>query len=158
VTNDQLLSLLLSPPNTVLLLETQGTQTDVTNSAHEPAVGGCCSGLHLSDAANGGDVSNGWIDWVSGTKYACGSSSTAGVGNPPRTVVQAAYITTPLHSPGTNFALCDGHVAFIPGSRVSPGYDAGTPNPQDQLSTGYAASTAYMGASPEKFVATFSEQ
>lgn len=153
-------SLLTSPPNTVLMFETQGTQSDITTAAHEaPLVGYQNAPDDISPAGDGGDATGttyGYLDYTPPAKYVCGQSATLGMGNPARPV--AGVLGAPRHFGGANFAMCDGHVSFIVPQRVSPGKTATTSQPtdQDSPSAGYAASTNYMGYAPENFKATFS--
>jgi prepilin-type processing-associated H-X9-DG protein len=59
---------------------------------------------------------------------------------------------TGLHTDGSNFAMADGHVKWMRGTAVSPGYIAqSAANGQDVPSVGYAAGTGASG-----FAATFS--
>lgn len=85
--------------------------TDVTN----PAETGSPTGVA------GGDCCDGWTrPNPGGYQYTLGT-----IGNPPTTpwnnqggFVQAAA----RHTGGANYALADGHVKFLRGSSISPGY------------------------------------
>lgn len=154
-------SQLSSPPSTVMVFEARGNQSDVTTVANEPAVTGWGTFNYESSAGEG----TGYLNWAKGTittncdngggcvNYAFGLGAGSGAGSPSQ---GGNLYTTPNHVAGGNFALADGHVAYIVPSRVSTGGSAGTTAAQDQ--GGKAASTAYMGYNPEKFVATFSVQ
>ena len=90
--------------------------------------------------------------------------STGPLGNPPHVFVSHADTGAPKgrHSEGSNFLLADGHVKWLRGPVVSPGYVAGaTGCDQDSGGAcnagpgGNAASTDQMGGA-KGFVATFS--
>jgi prepilin-type N-terminal cleavage/methylation domain-containing protein/prepilin-type processing-associated H-X9-DG protein len=144
----------MSPAVTVMMCETYGIQTDMTSLANEPILTGMSTPVaHESVGVDGGDGGNGGIDYQTGGKYVCGTSSKLGLGNPPRTIA-AAYIGVPTHLGSANFVMADGHVAEFQGTRVSAGLDGG-PGLTDQTASN-AASITYMGMSPENFAVTFS--
>ena len=145
------LAQLNAPASTVLLLETQGAQADITNPNNDI---GAVNSSYASPSGNGGDnLGVGYIDWSKNAKYVCGATSTVGMGNPPRAV--AGYIAAPVHTDAANFAFSDGHVKYIHGNQISPGRSATvTTDNQDTAFVGEAAGTANLNTN--SFVGTFS--
>jgi prepilin-type N-terminal cleavage/methylation domain-containing protein/prepilin-type processing-associated H-X9-DG protein len=137
-----------SPASTVLLVEVQGAQADLLNVSDDTTTTN-----YASPGADGGDTSNGYIDFADPNgHYAVGPSATVGMGNPPRTGGNYQRLGPARHTDGANFAMADGHVKYLRPASVSPGFAAqAATNGQDVPSTGYAAGT---GAST--FAATFS--
>ncbi len=147
-----------TPAATVLLVEVQGAQADLLSVADDSTTAGSAS-----PGVDGGDTSNGYIDYNCAGTYATGPSADVGLGNPPRTGPTYQRLGPARHTDGSNFALADGHVKFLRPSAVSPGYANTSPqNDQDQgvnqfgLPAGIAAGTGFMGQSPKNFTATFS--
>ncbi|HEY3332185.1 MAG TPA: DUF1559 domain-containing protein [Capsulimonadaceae bacterium] len=58
-----------------------------------------------------------------------------------------------IHSGGSNFLMVDGHVKWLKGTNVSPGYNAS--NPTDAATGGNAAGTQVSGS---RWAATFSQK
>ncbi len=150
-----------SPASTVLLTENQNVISYYSSSADEGYSIGEAAGS-LSPAVDGLDRANTDVagtpsDFVArydgtpnGMKYATGDlgSTTA--------TTQATDFTglTGIHTDGSNFLAADGHVKWLRGAAVSPGYTADTQNTaQFQGTSGKnAAGTANLG----NFALTFS--
>lgn len=142
-----------SPASTVMMSEVQGALTDVTNPANDTGV----YGSHRSPSANGGDGGGaGYIDWAAGARYASSVSPAVGLGNPPCSSTTAGYLLTPVHTGGSNFLFADGHVKYLPGSKVSPGSTNSDPEGDQSNGCGTAAGTGFVGSSTKGFAATFS--
>ncbi len=151
------LAQLNAPASTVLLFETQGGQTDITNPLNDV---GAVSGTYASPSGNGGDSATlvGYLDWTKNAKYVCGASATVGMGNPPRADTgggTSPYVLAPVHTGAANFAFTDGHVKYTRGIQISAGRSAtvSTDN-QDTAFVGEAAGTSNLNAN--NFVGTFS--
>ncbi len=147
-----------APASTVLLVEVQGAQADLLSVADDSTTAGSAS-----PGVDGGDTSNGYIDYNCAGTYATGPSAGIGLGNPPRTGPTYQRLGPARHTDGSNFALADGHVKFLRPGAVSPGYANTSPqNDQDQgvnqfgRPDGIAAGTGFMGQAPKNFTATFS--
>ncbi|WP_174721499.1 DUF1559 domain-containing protein [Capsulimonas corticalis] len=148
----------LAPACTVLFVEVQGAQADLLNANDDSR-----TTVSASPGVDGGDTSNGYLDYFCSANYATGPSSSAGMGNPPRTGNSYERLGSPRHTDGSNFVLADGHVKFLRPQSVSPGYANTDPNnDQDHgvnqfgLPDGIAAGTGTMGRAPKNFAATFS--
>ncbi len=147
-----------TPSSTVLLVEVQGAQADLLDIADDSTTAGSAS-----PGVDGGDTSNGYIDYNCSGVYATGPSASVGMGSPPRTGPTYERLGPARHTDGSNFALADGHVKFLRPAQVSPGYaNTSAQNDQDQGVNqfgdpdGIAAGTGFMGQAPKNFVATFS--
>ena len=147
-----------TPSSTVLLVEVQGAQADLLSVADDSTTAGSAS-----PGVDGGDTSNGYIDYNCSGTYATGPSADVGLGNPPRTGPTYQRLGPARHTDGSNFVLADGHVKFLRPSAVSPGYaNTNSQNDQDQGVNqfggpdGIAAGTGFMGQAPKNFAATFS--
>lgn len=147
-----------TPSSTVLLVEVQGAQADLLSVADDSTTAGSAS-----PGVDGGDTSNGYIDYNCSGTYATGPSADVGLGNPPRTGPTYQRLGPPRHTDGSNFALADGHIKFLRPSAVSPGYaNSSSQNDQDQgvnqfgRPDGIAAGTGFMSVPPKNFTATFS--
>ncbi len=155
----QALAQMNASASTVLLFETQGAQADITNPANDV---GSVNGTYASPSGNGGDSATlpGYLDWTKNAKYVCGSSSTAGMGNPPRadtggSAPPSPYLANPVHTGAANFAFGDGHVKYLHGNQISAGRSATvTTDNQDTAFVGEAAGTSNLSAS--SFAGTFS--
>jgi prepilin-type N-terminal cleavage/methylation domain-containing protein/prepilin-type processing-associated H-X9-DG protein len=143
-----------APASTVELFEVTGQYAnDLTN----PAGGGTDMGWAGNNA--GGGVDGGW--YINYTQI-----STGPLGNPPHVYVSRKDPNYPSgrHSSGSDFLMADGHVKWLRGPQVSPGYtprqtacdqDGAAGGPCDGGAGGNAASTDQMGGA-KGFVATFS--
>jgi len=156
-----------APATTVFLVEVQGMYCDMTNTANDPDNNGASNppngsnSTYGSEEVLGGDQGDGFMYELNKNiaTYAAGSSSSSGMGNPPR---HTGHDMTARHTDGSNFLLADGHVKYLRPIAVSPGYTTASPTcSQDQtLNTsgvcaanyGYAAGTGNLG----NFGATFS--
>ncbi|MEO7715262.1 MAG: DUF1559 domain-containing protein [Capsulimonas sp.] len=148
----------LTPASTVLLVEVQGAQANLLNADDDST-----TLFSASPGVDGGDTSNGYIDYFCSADYATGPGGANGMGNPPRTGDSYQRLGRARHTNGSNFVLADGHVKFLRPQFVSPGYANTDPNnDQDQGVNqfgdpdGIAAGTATMGRAPKNFIATFS--
>jgi len=132
-----------APASTVLLFEVTGVTADVTTPAND-----------YSPVQNGGGFV--WSQYDTGE-----------MGQPARNNSIDAVFPSGRHTSGSNFALADGHAKWMRGAAVSAGDPAVVPASgscdQDKCVdewnsswTTVAASTSYMGQSPENFAATFS--
>ncbi|MBV9848347.1 MAG: DUF1559 domain-containing protein [Armatimonadetes bacterium] len=165
-----------APAATVMFLESQGSQADVTNPANDdpnlPGYPNNLSGYNIwgSPVANGGDCNNcgGWMDWskgihscsgTNGALYVSGDTQANGthfMGNPPRQ--GGCWLLPAIHSAASNVALADGHVKYIRGSKISPGNNANNPtDPQDCNGSCNGNASGTGGLSGSSMVATFSE-
>lgn len=138
------LSLLNAPASTIMLFEVTGVTADVTNPAND-----------YSPAGNGG-------------AWRWSSYDTGEMGQPPHNSSIDVIYNTGRHTDGSNYLLADGHAKWMRGSAVSAG-DPGTEPASGSCDQGkcadawngawtganVAASTSYMGQSPENFAATF---
>jgi len=139
------LSLLNAPASTILLFEVTGVTADVTNPAND-----------YSPAGNGG-------------LWRWSSYDTGEMGQPAHNNSIDVTYSTGRHTNGSNYLLADGHAKWLRGAAVSAGDPAVEPTSgscdqgkcNDAWNAAWdgsnvAASTSYMGQSPENFAATFS--
>jgi prepilin-type N-terminal cleavage/methylation domain-containing protein/prepilin-type processing-associated H-X9-DG protein len=132
----QKLAVYNSPAETIILLECQGCQADVTNPAE-------LGTLYLS----GRNTVTG--SYGEAVKYATGGFPGNAANNTPQTA-------TPVHTDGANYAFADGHVKWLRSNVVSSGYSAVKPT-DPQNDGNYAAGTASMtDIRGTQFAATFS--
>jgi prepilin-type N-terminal cleavage/methylation domain-containing protein/prepilin-type processing-associated H-X9-DG protein len=136
-----------APASTVMLFEVVGDYAAINSTTTDTT----------SAIGNGGDGGGvGYID-ANPLNYSDPCTTvfyaTGYLGNPVRTTGEpCTKAKTGLHTDGANYAMADGHVKWLRGAAVSPGYIAqSSTNGQDVPSTGYAAGTGASG-----FAATFS--
>ncbi len=162
------LSSISAPATTVFLMEVQGMYADVTNTANDPDSNGTAgngnNSTYGSEEVLGGDQADGFMYELNNhsAHYVAGSSTTSGMGNPPR---HTNFDLPARHTDGSNFLLSDGHVKYMRPIAVSPGYtNAGANCGQDQISSGTgcgvaigdAAGTNGLNVNGTNFAATFS--
>jgi prepilin-type N-terminal cleavage/methylation domain-containing protein/prepilin-type processing-associated H-X9-DG protein len=113
------LAQLNAPANTVMIIEVQGNQAELTN----PNEGDSLTGFGY--AGNGGYLDNGAY-----TRYSAGANYATGpVGNPLETDTSNnnnPSDNTGRHTDSANYAFADGHVKYVRGIGISPGYNAYT--------------------------------
>ena len=106
-----------------------------------------------SESVDGGDAGPGYINKPTGqgvvARYASGSASGSGLGNP---AVTTGYEQDGRHTDGSNFLLSDGHVKWLRSTAVSPGLS--NSNSSGTQNGGHAAGTGALSAG--NFAATFS--
>ncbi|MDQ3814493.1 MAG: DUF1559 domain-containing protein [Armatimonadota bacterium] len=123
----------------ILLFESRGTVTDVTNIVE-------------TRSATGPGISGFWRNSGGGEVYATGVTGGRAIGNP------ALFTTNPRHFEGANYLLADGHVKYYQPGQVSSGWNSvNATNAQ----TAGAANVGVCGALAEgsesnEFAVTFS--
>ena len=157
-----------APASTVFLVEVQRMYADVTNTANDPDSSGITGNGNAStwgsEEVLGGDNADGFMYELNNNnaRYVAGSSTTSGMGNPPR---HSGWDLIARHTDGSNFLLADGHVKYLRPISVSPGFTNGGSNcGQDQapsgtgcgVSIGGAAGTNGLNTNGANFSATFS--
>ena len=108
-----------APANTVMLFEMQGSQVELTNPNEADSLTGW-----------GYTINAGWSDHGTSTCYGYGANYATGpLGNPPAvdTSGNTPLDTTGRHTDSSNFAFGDGHVKYLKGISVSPGYPNSDP-------------------------------
>ena len=115
-----------SPASTVLLCEAYGVDMDLNNMA-------------ATDFSSSATMdSNFW----GGCPTDC--FALYATGNPPGQKLDQWQSTTGIHTGGSNYLAADGHVKWLPASRISPGKDATASNNPENDSGEHAAGTDYM--------------
>ncbi len=135
------LAQLNAPANTIMLFEVQGNQAELTN----PNEGDSLTGFGF--AGNGGYLDNGAY-----TRYGAGANYATGpVGNPiiTDTSGNTPSDTTGRHTDSANYAFADGHVKYVRGVGISPGYNA-------QSATGAQTQPVSAGTGNSLFQGTYS--
>ena len=144
------LATLTAPASTVLLGEVQKDLADVTNPGEQESAAIYCKG---TDSPRGNHA-------TSGTATTPGDTGTTGVlyatGVLPNTSIPVIPSNT-VHTAGSNWLACDGHVKYLLPSAVGGGYGESSasyvPTSGDYIAPGTAAMTDAGG---DKFVLTFS--
>jgi prepilin-type N-terminal cleavage/methylation domain-containing protein/prepilin-type processing-associated H-X9-DG protein len=175
-----------APAVTVLFLESQGSQADITNVANDdpnlPGYTGSGGGGNLSPygiwaspVANGGDCAGcgGWMDWAKGIHSCSGNSAafyvsgqdagngTYFMGQPPN--AGGCWLLPAVHTGASNVACADGHVKWVRGSQISAGNNALLPScPARDTSSACntyapAAGTGALNANGSTLAVTFSQ-
>jgi len=165
-----------APASTVMITEVSGMYCDLNNpdddpdgwtafaTASQPGAGR----TYGSEEVDGGDNGDGDLYELNNhAAYSVAGSPATGVGmgNPPR--VNSTYFHDGRHTDASNFLLGDGHVKYLRGIQVSPGFtNAGTNCGQDQVfangtctttsGSGKAAGTSALNSNGTNFAATFS--
>jgi len=144
-----------SPSRTVLLMEVSGSEAQLTwpGETQSPSNDGLGGSVSMYGVVPSGAVGPLQQTGVLG--------STAGNGgNVVGTASDDQASLTGRHGSGSNFLLCDGHVKFLQGNKVSEGVAAPNPNQAETASNGpywcgagTAVSTNALGGTT---VATFS--
>jgi prepilin-type N-terminal cleavage/methylation domain-containing protein/prepilin-type processing-associated H-X9-DG protein len=135
--NPEKLSAFNAPALSVILFETQGIQTDMTNVAEKGSI----------FASGKGTLNSGAVPPQSAI-FACGIF--------PGQTGQSPVPGPPVHSDGSDFAFMDGHVKWLRPNAISAGYSAPKPTTA-QVDGATAAGTASMTDSRgTQFVGTFS--
>jgi len=141
------LAALNAPSLTIMLLETQGTNTDVGDPKGLPeSCGGSYSGETTCspDFSTSATLDNG--DWGgaptnNGSAYATGTP-------PGQTGLDVlSYAPSGIHTNGSNYLACDAHVKWLRAGVISPGKDASTPTSPENDNNGgnhCASGTGYM--------------
>ncbi|HEY3329428.1 MAG TPA: prepilin-type N-terminal cleavage/methylation domain-containing protein [Capsulimonadaceae bacterium] len=157
---------LTAPGSTVLLCEAQGGQVIVTSYPEpatgdgSPAVNGAWGADDNEDIASGGCVYGpfdydaratlvtGWLGRGGGNRNA---NSLAGGG------AGKMGNQDGVHSKGSNYAFCDGHVKFLIGDQVSSGQNAvNATDAQGAHSTSNPKAAGTAGSDNPAFTGTFS--
>jgi prepilin-type processing-associated H-X9-DG protein len=122
----------------ILLFESRGTVTDVTNP-------------NETRSATGPGMSNFWRTSGGGV-YATGVTGGRAIGNP------ALFTANPRHFEGANYLLVDGHVKYFMPSKVSSGWNsAAATNAQTPGAANLGVCGAYAeGSAGDDFSITFS--
>ena len=109
------LSQMNAPANTIMLFEVQGSQVELTDPNEADSLNG------FGYAGNGGYLDNG-----QSTRYGNGANYATGPeGNPAYVDTTATPSNkTGRHTDNSNLAFVDGHVKYLRGSAISPGYNA----------------------------------
>jgi len=97
------------------------------------------NGYSLSSTPNG--CWNGVVHYATGYMQGIGANTGAGCSS-----AQGNTGPTGLHSNGSNYLLMDGHVKWLLGTNVSPGWDAASPGAAPSV-TGTAGGTSGTGYS-----------
>ena len=162
-----------APASTVMIVEMQTMNADLTNANNDPNGWGttnppnppAATSTYGSEEVNGGDGHDGWAYELNNhnSTYVSGPGNQVGMGNPART--GQAQFGPARHTDGSNFLMGDGHVKWLRPSAVSSGFDSISANcGQDQTftngacasSTGFAAGTNALSSNGANFAATFS--
>lgn len=124
-----ILAQLTAPANTVMLCEAFGATMDVANA----------SGTQPDYSPSVTMDSNFWGG------YPAGFNGRYATGNPPGQSLQLlGWANTGVHTNGSNYLACDGHVKFLRASSVSPGKDALNDTDPENDSGEHATGTGYM--------------
>jgi len=144
---------------TVVLFETADTLGPVDTPGGEPA----SDPYHYNLSAGGNALLNGLYAptlWAGGGGASTGFYATGVLGGDGGTVAPDATVTpntmttayfqyaTGRHLDGSNYLMADGHVKWLRGEVVSPGYPAakGTSAQVNAVNSGTAEGTGYSGA------------
>jgi len=123
------LAQLSAPASTVMLCEAFGATMDIANSSgtqpdYSPSVTGDTNFWGGNPAGGNG-------------KYA--------TGNPPgQNLGLVSWAKTGVHTDGSNFLACDGHVKYLRASTISPGKDAVNAGDAENDGGEHAAGTSYL--------------
>ena len=125
------LAALNAPASTVMLFESFGATTDLSGKYNDP------------DFSASGAMDT--KDWTSGGQGTPANNGGYATGNPNG---QQLYLYpgtgNGVHTDGSNYLACDGHVKWLRASQISPGKDASaSANPEDDAND-HAAGTGYM--------------
>ena len=105
-----------APANTIMLFEVQGSQVELTDPNEADSI----DGFGYTDNA-------GYLDHGASTRYGNKANYAMGpIGNPVYTDTTGTLPlnTTGRHTDNANYAFVDGHVKYLRGSAVSPGFNA----------------------------------
>jgi len=122
------LSEMAAPSSTVMLCEAFGATMNINNATA------------TTDYSSGATMdSNFWGGCPSGC------TSYYATGNPPgQKLVMLSYALTGIHTNGSNYLACDGHVKWLRSAAISPGKDAlNSSNPENDGGE-HASGTGYM--------------
>ncbi len=154
-----------APANTILLFEEEGTIAPITDSYEDQPIQVSHSSQYFSPAGNGfTQKSGGGVNqrnvYVTGLLGGPASGSPQTI-NPSGVTTNVVYrAATGLHTDGSNYLCVDGHVKWLRGAAVSPGYNAA--NATDAYGattfTGGGSGTGYSaaGTGNSAFAVTFS--
>lgn len=148
-----------APASTVMLMEVSNCEAQVTNPTEDqsPTNDGLSGGGDFDSYSPGGGGNNG----VEQT----GIQGSSGDGNPPAAV--CAVVSPPtspgcaaslygLHTNGSNYLLCDGHVKWLLGTHVSPELAALTPISVEGSNYGAAGTSVSTNNNGGPIAATYS--
>ena len=150
------LAALSAPASTVMLGEVQKDLADVTNPGERESPTIYCKG---NDAPRGNysGTGNATIpgDYgATGVLYATGAVPNQQLDGPPHSVLIPSKT---VHTAGSNWLACDGHVKYLTPNAIGGGYGEKDPNyvptAGDYIAPGTASLTDAVG---DKFVLTFS--
>jgi len=117
-----------APASTVLLMEVQGTEVQVTNPRE------AMSPVNLG---YGGSNFQSWSPPGDTATEATGILGSVETGMPAIGSWGGPSAVTGIHTGGSNFLLVDGHAKWLRGTEVSPGGAAQSPNGLESGGTGY---------------------
>jgi prepilin-type N-terminal cleavage/methylation domain-containing protein/prepilin-type processing-associated H-X9-DG protein len=128
------LSALTSPSSTVMLCEIQGYTGEIT----------VVSNNTVTDNSPSGTGDTQFWGCGAGHPSGCFGGVNYAIGNPPGQNLGLIPSKT-VHTNGSNFVACDGHVKWLAPGAISGGKDNPSPNGvQNDVSAEYAAGTACM--------------
>jgi len=135
-----------SPANTVELFEIEGVTTDPTQ-------------WNEGNSASSWGAYNGWCNGATFSAYCGGDYATGNIGG--YTNLTLINTGTGVHTGGSNWLACDGHVKWLQGSAVSAGLPAAQPTSAEihnpAADSAYAAGAESMTQqNGAKVVLTFS--
>ncbi|BDI30385.1 hypothetical protein CCAX7_24360 [Capsulimonas corticalis] len=125
------LATLAAPASTVLLCEAYGATMDINNATT------------TTDYSTGATMDQNF--WGGCAMGCIGYYAT---GDPvANTLRKAPGVTTGVHTDGSNYLACDGHVKWLRASKIAPGKDAlSSTDPQNDAGE-HAAGTSYLNVS-----------
>ncbi len=159
-----------APANTVLLYELEGDVAPITDGAESQPIQVPKSSQYYSPAGNGyTQKSGGGVNQKNlyETGLLGGGAAAAAPASAPQTInsngasTGVVYATaTGLHTDGSNFLFVDGHVKWLRGVAISPGFNAGNANDAIGATTfppnGTPTAASAAGTANSAFAGTFS--
>jgi prepilin-type processing-associated H-X9-DG protein len=126
---------------TVNLAEVTGNscRIDYCYQPTNAALSATGNGYSLSSTPNG--CWNGVVHYVTGYMQGIGANTGAGC-----SAAQGNTGPSGIHSNGSNYLLMDGHIKWLLGANVSPGWDAPSPAAPASVASSTASGTQNTGA------------
>jgi prepilin-type N-terminal cleavage/methylation domain-containing protein/prepilin-type processing-associated H-X9-DG protein len=122
------LSQLSAPASTVMLCEAFGATMDINNATT------------TTDYSTASTMDSNFWGGCPMSCYAQYATATP----PGQTLTLLSYANTGIHTNGSNYLAADGHVKWLPASRISPGKDATSSTNAENDSGEHASGTSYM--------------